>query len=145
MNSKCGSHKEAMLLVLLCVVTAIVLPGQTFTTLATFNGTNGANPTRNLAIPRTTGMPHRPSSSDGHTSIFVPSNPTGRRYRLSRTARRYARLSHLPKASVRLPPKDGAAWILPNPNVYGLAPSWYPSGSTSIANPADRQEFALAR
>lgn len=35
--------------------------------------------TRNLAIPRTTGMPHRPASSDGHTSIFVSSNPTGRR------------------------------------------------------------------
>jgi hypothetical protein len=35
--------------------------------------------TRYLPIPRTTGMPHRPSSSDGHTSIFVSSNPIGLR------------------------------------------------------------------
>ena len=34
---------------------------------------------RYLPIPRTTGMPHRPSSSDGHTSIFVSSNPIGLR------------------------------------------------------------------
>ena len=40
-----------------------------------------------------TDVPHRPSSSDGHTSIFVSSNPTGRRYRLSKCARRYAGLS----------------------------------------------------
>jgi hypothetical protein len=65
--------------------------------------TMGADHAPNLAIPRTTGMPHRPSSSDGHTSIFVSSNPTGRRYRLSKCARRYAGLSPLPRASVRLP------------------------------------------
>jgi hypothetical protein len=47
----------------------------------------------NLSIPSTTLPPHRPSSSDGQSSIFVSSNPIGRRYRLSRTARRYARLS----------------------------------------------------
>jgi hypothetical protein len=47
----------------------------------------------NLAIPCTTGMPHRPSSSDGHTSIFVSSNPIGLRYRLSKCARRFAGLS----------------------------------------------------
>jgi hypothetical protein len=34
---------------------------------------------RNLPTPPTTGMPHRPSSSDGHTSIFVSSNPIGLR------------------------------------------------------------------
>jgi hypothetical protein len=55
--------------------------------------TTGAEPARNLAIPRTTGMPHRPSSSDGHTSIFVSSNPIGLRYRLSKCARRCAGLS----------------------------------------------------
>lgn len=53
----------------------------------------GANLARNLAIPRTTGMPHRPSSSDGQPSIFVSSNPIGRRYRLSKVARRCAGLS----------------------------------------------------
>ena len=57
----------------------------------------------NLAIPCTTGMPHRPSSSDGHTSIFVSSNPIGLRYRLSKCARRYAASASLSEASVRLP------------------------------------------
>jgi hypothetical protein len=33
----------------------------------------------NLAIPRTTGMPHRPTSSDGQSSVFVSSNPIGLR------------------------------------------------------------------
>ena len=80
----------------------------------------GAEPARNLAIPRTTGMPHRPSSSDGHTSIFIFSNPAGRRYRLSKCARRYAASASLSEASVRLPPKDGAAWILPNPKFHSL-------------------------
>jgi len=55
--------------------------------------TRRADITRNLAIPRTTGMPHRPTSSDGHTSIFVSSNPIGLRYRLSKCARRCACLS----------------------------------------------------
>jgi hypothetical protein len=55
--------------------------------------TTGAYPTRNLAIPRTTGMPHRPPPSDGQTSVFVSSNPIGRRYRLSKFARRCACLS----------------------------------------------------
>src|ERR1017187_1186967 len=48
---------------------------------------------RHLAIPRTTGMPHRPSSSDGQSSVFVFSNPIGRCYRLPKIARRYAGLS----------------------------------------------------
>ena len=43
-NCRCGSLRRAAVLVLVCVVTAIVLPGQTLTTLATFDGTNGANP-----------------------------------------------------------------------------------------------------
>ena len=42
-----------------------------------------ANLARNLTIPRTTGMPHRPSSSDGQSSVFVFSNPIGLRYRLA--------------------------------------------------------------
>jgi hypothetical protein len=52
-----------------------------------------ANLAQSLPIPRTTGMPHRPTSSDGHTSIFVSSNPIGLRYRLSKCARRFAGLS----------------------------------------------------
>ena len=48
---------------------------------------------RHLAIPRTTGMPHRPTSSDGQSSVFVFSNPIGRCYRLPKIARRYAGLS----------------------------------------------------
>ena len=55
--------------------------------------TMGAYPSRHLAIPRTTGMPHRPSSSDGQSSVFVFSNPIGRCYRLPKIARRYAGLS----------------------------------------------------
>jgi hypothetical protein len=47
---------------------------------------------RNLAIPPTTGMPHRPASSDGQSSVFVSSNPIGLRYHLPKIARRYARL-----------------------------------------------------
>jgi hypothetical protein len=43
--------------------------------------------------PSTTGLPHRPSSSDGQTSVFVSSNPIGLCYRLPKFARRYACLS----------------------------------------------------
>src|SRR5580704_18114150 len=65
-------------------------------------GTAGVTPThlmrraiapRYLSIPPTTGMPHRPSSSDGQTSVFVSSNPIGLCYRLPKFARRYACLS----------------------------------------------------
>jgi len=52
-----------------------------------------ANLAQSLPIPRTTGMPHRPTSSDGHTSILYPQNPIGLRYRLSKCARRFAGLS----------------------------------------------------
>src|SRR5580704_13013334 len=65
-------------------------------------GTAGVTPThlmrraiapRYLSIPPTTGMPHRPSSSDGQTSVFVSSNPIGLCYRVPKFARRYAGLS----------------------------------------------------
>jgi len=55
--------------------------------------TECASTAPNLAIPDTTGMPHRPTSSDGQTSVFVSSNPIGRCYRLLKFARRYACLS----------------------------------------------------
>src|ERR1039457_6901070 len=48
--------------------------------------------THYLPIPPTTGMPHRPSSSDGHTSIFLFSKPPRVRKRVSNCARRYAGL-----------------------------------------------------
>jgi uncharacterized repeat protein (TIGR03803 family) len=41
--------KRACALVLLCATTAIASPAQTFTTLHSFNGTDGANPNRPLA------------------------------------------------------------------------------------------------
>jgi hypothetical protein len=55
--------------------------------------TRRANITRNLLVSRTTSMPHRPSSNDGQSSVFVSSNPIGRRQRLPKIARRCARLS----------------------------------------------------
>ena len=48
---------------------------------------------RYLTISPTTGMPHRPSSSDGQTPVFVSSNPIGLCYRLPKFARRFAGLS----------------------------------------------------
>ena len=79
----------------------------------------------NLAIPRTTGMPHRPTSSDGHTSIFVSSNPIGLRYRfvevcpsLRAPQPRYRKLRFGCRSYRLSSPKDGAAWILPNPKTY---------------------------
>jgi len=54
---------------------------------------NRAEIPRNLSISRTTGLPHRPASSDGQSPVFLSSNPIGRRYRLPELARRCAGLS----------------------------------------------------
>ena len=87
--------------------------------------TRRATTARNLAIPRTTGMPHRPASSDGHTSVFVSSNPIGLTLSLVEVCPslrwpqpRYRRLRFGCRSYRLSPPKDGAAWILPNPKTY---------------------------
>jgi len=79
-----------------------------------------ANIARNIAIPRTTGMPHRRATFDFRTLkpyraalTLVEGCPSLRspqpRYRRLRFGCRSYRLS---------PPKDGAAWILPNPRTH---------------------------
>ncbi len=80
-----------------------------------------------LPIPPTTGMPHRPSSSDGQPPVFVSSNPSGRRYRfavgcpsLRLPQPRYRRLRFGCRSYRLSPPKDGAAWIRANPNQHGF-------------------------
>jgi hypothetical protein len=67
--------------------------------------TGDATTAWNLSIPFTTGLPHRPTSSDGHTSIFLSSNPIERRYRRFRFRCRSYRLSSPKDASPnRAPP-----------------------------------------
>jgi hypothetical protein len=96
-----------------------------------------ANLARNLTIPRTTGMPHRPTSSDGQPSIFVSSNPIGRALTLVEGCPslrwpqpRYRRLRFGCRSYRLSPPKDGAAWILPNPESLGFTLSRVRSRST---------------
>src|ERR1035438_7858237 len=83
-------------------------------------------------------MPHRPASSDGHTSIFVSFKP----YRAALTLvevcpslrwpqPRYRRLRFGYLSLRLLPPKDGPEWILPNPKQYGF--------TLSRPNPANSQ------
>ena len=71
-------------------------------------------------------MPHRPTSSDGQSSVFVSSNPIRLRYHLPKIARRYARLSlaiggfgsaAVPTVSHRR--RTVRHGILPNPKSHG--------------------------
>lgn len=75
----------------------------------------GANITRSLATPRTTGMPRRPTSSDGQPSVFVSSNRIGQALTLAeggpslRWPQPRCRRLRFGCRSYRLsPPKDGS-------------------------------------